>query len=519
MGKQRVSGLGGVTPPSEMKDVNRYLVKGLEQVEGTPIVAKPILLDEILPDMRQPRRAIPLAVRRKGERTIGGMLRAWQEMVGIDAVPLLMAGGEGFEVSEYEGGLVADFVDLCKLANSILQDGLDNPISVASMEGGEGYLLESGERRLLAHHLLKMYVDADKYGRIAARVLDRHSVWRQASENGTRSPLNAIGLARQLALLIMDMYPADSWRTYDEMVGIGQCDRAYYAQVAEHRIARGYGQRVLTVTGLKSMDMVQKYRRLLTIPDAIWDEADIGNWTEWRIRGVLNPSQEGDTLTTVRVSEDKGGDTVTTVTVSGGDNPFARLPRLEEVRRDTVTTVTVSGDGDGIKAAEPEAQGRYVAVEWRGKQVVVPSDAAGHMLDRVSDEHFERVQAELLLEELEEVASYENYTRQVVDYSREPLLDNANLIALLNGLISVTRMSGEDYRGVHEWLVWVKDVNDEQIMKALKGATVDEVVGHLLARFDEHDRAVVALLDAFLGGVRQHIGYAIQRVRAKGEGE
>ena len=291
------------------------------------IVAKRLPIGEIWPDVRQPRRAIPLSLRGEWDGDpdkAGHILGMWHEAAetvlrrNIKVHELLMQyDGGTIDPGVDEDGkpipkppIVEDYLDLVTLAASIRSQGLQNPIRVVP-RGGGSHTVESGERRLMAHHLLALHGHHD-YERIPATVMNdpRGSVWRQAAENGARKPLNAIGMARQLALLIMDMYEGDpgvAFDDYETLVLPGECDRRFYAQVANGnnwRVKRGFGQRVLDVTGLKSAGQIRQYRALLSIPDELWVRADVENMTEFGIRQLQSPSKQDYTVTTVTVSGD-----------------------------------------------------------------------------------------------------------------------------------------------------------------------------------------------------------------------
>ena len=255
-----------------------------------------ISIYDIIPDVKQPRRVIPLAVRDlviDWWLDIEVCLNHWhaiaEERYGkqIAVHEGIMADGDWSDVTGYRDGLVEGFFDLMSLASSILQDGLTNPITVVKMN--RKYIIETGERRWLAHQLMAMYAFED-YKQIPARVVDGFDVFRQAAENGRRQPLNAIGKARQVGLLLMELHKRDvdpKWATYDFLVKPGQCDRPFYAQAAngdDYPIPRGQGQRLLDVTGITSMTMLRKYRALLKISDEMWREADEENLSEGNIR-------------------------------------------------------------------------------------------------------------------------------------------------------------------------------------------------------------------------------------------
>lgn len=295
-GEGKSNPFAGEAAPS-FTEVDAAIYGPVDIPESGRVVAKPQPIDQIWPDMKQPRRAIPLAARGQWDGNpddLAAVLAGWQEQAeraagyAIDPFELVRNAGEGLLVDAETSPVVTEYLELLALAASIERGGLTNAITVTKQ--GHRYVIETGERRWLAFHLLSTYVEVEKYARIPAVVKDRADVWRQAEENAARRPLNAIGIARQLALLVMDMYPNEDFGVFDEIVLPGECDRVYYAQVANGQtwqVKRGMGQAVLTATGLKSKGQVNHYRRLLSIPDEMWSLADMGNWTEFRIREMV----------------------------------------------------------------------------------------------------------------------------------------------------------------------------------------------------------------------------------------
>ena len=308
-------------------------------VSGLPdsgrIVAKPTSIFAWRPDLRQPRRAIPAHVR--GDWTgnpddLPVLLAQWIEQVEGRAkliIPIEKAvRGEWERPALSEDADVSTLIELIDLAASIYKEGLINP-----MRGANG-VIESGERRWLAYHLLHLFSGKD-YSKIPTIEKNEVDVWAQAAENGSRTPLNAIGMARQIALLIMDMYKGDAGVKFDRfetLVLPGGSDRGFYAQVANgdvYRIKRGLGDRILNVTGLKSMERVRNFRALLSIPDALWVQADAQNWTETQIREYVDAAKSSNANVTHL-------HTVGESTVSTPDQPAAEgndIPQtVERVR-------------------------------------------------------------------------------------------------------------------------------------------------------------------------------------------
>lgn len=278
---------------SELPDVGR-------------VVARPTPILSIWADVKQPRRAIPLSIRMHWDGNpldVAALLEQWatvaanQAGVTIDLEALLNGEGEGIDTDKFPS-VAQDFIALVRLAAGIKADGLINPITVIESDGK--LLIESGERRWLAYHLLYM-VMGEAFAKIpAAKGNGNDSVWRQATENTQRRSLNAIGMARQIALLIMaaretpPIASGTTYKEYDEVIRAGVCDRRFYAQVADgniHRIPKGMGERIQAAMGL-SMEQLSRYRSLLEmtddnqVNDILWTRADIENWAEHSIREV-----------------------------------------------------------------------------------------------------------------------------------------------------------------------------------------------------------------------------------------
>ena len=327
---QNANPLSGVS----LDDLMDRMTGADERADSGRMVAKPTSIYAWRPDLRQPRRAVPANVR--GDWTgsadeLPVLLAKWIEHVeGLAGltIPIEKAvRGEWERPTLSENADVSTLIELIDLAASIYKDGLINPIR------GAAGVIESGERRWLAYHLLHMFSGKD-YSKIPTIEKSEVDVWAQAAENGSRTPLNAIGMARQIALLVMAMYEGDAGVKFDRfetLVLPGGSDRAFYAQVANgevYRVKRGLGERILNVTGLKSMDHVRRYRALLSMPDGLWVKADAQSWTEWQIRDYLDGIKGGNPdITKLH--------TVTGVTVSGGSAGVVEgndIPKTERVR-------------------------------------------------------------------------------------------------------------------------------------------------------------------------------------------
>lgn len=285
-----------------------------EETDGE--VARLIPLADVIPDRRQPRREFPrqIAPREYSPDAIGLSLNQWaglvKDQIGRD-FPLdsyLYPQGSNWERPEKPSSLEQRLIDLADLAGDILNLGkLTAPIKVTRL--GEKFQIESGERRWLAHWLLYFHLNEPAYLQIPAFIEPTHSVWRQASENGVKIPLNAVAKARQIALLLMEIHSnhkgvGAKFADFDDLVKPGACDRPFYAQVADGNLYSmlGWTERIVQVMGLKSHGQVRQYRAILDVDDAIWEQADDEDWTEFQIREAVKEKKRQKSVTSVTLS-------------------------------------------------------------------------------------------------------------------------------------------------------------------------------------------------------------------------
>lgn len=323
------------------------------------IVARPLNIYELMPDPTQPRRAVPSQVMdtwNRSPETVGDMLATWWQLATDEAgfeIPVAAhLQGEETERSTSQNGrdmgvMERGFMDLVELAASIRRDGLIEPIMVAPTGNGLNQIVV-GERRWLAHHLLAdVFRDDDAFRKIAAVTTDKADVWKQAAENNNRVNLNAIGKARQLALLLMAVYAEQghSFQPYEAF----DYDREFYAQVADggaFPIPYGAGERIVQAMGLKHNSQLRQFRALLRLPDHYWRIGDDQDWTENRLRDYLKEMRESVTVVT-HLAQD-ADKPVTTVTHVAPD---------EEPAAESITTVIdsppIDSDEEVVDIAAP----------------------------------------------------------------------------------------------------------------------------------------------------------------------
>lgn len=318
--------------------LNAQQAGSLAQLDRNRILARPMSIFELAPDPRQPRRVVPATVREQRYGNIGQMLDVWMWHAAHETEPkksvherpqiapllaALIAGEEGSR-PESPGPILSALLAVAYLAASIRRDGLTNPITIAPGADNTSYVIETGERRWLAYHLLHHLRIVGDWSKIPARVV-AFDVWRQASENNARANLNAIGRARQFAILLMDLLRERgetfaAFETFDR-------EQDYYAQVADgetYRIPRGQSEKLLNALGLKNPQQLRQCRALLSLESQIWTAADDENWSTTNLVDYLKTGEKPSF----------GGYTVLINTVSPENDP--QVPTGEEQRATNV---------------------------------------------------------------------------------------------------------------------------------------------------------------------------------------
>lgn len=299
----------------------------LRRLDNKPSRIKMLPIEKIFPDPTQARRVMPIVLRSKWimrHATVVEVLNSWLERADEEArglgreaidVPTLLTSDpenqdalpedEKKETLPDMGPIETSFRAMVSLAASIRHHGLANPITVVGLQDGT-YQLETGERRLLAYnllHSLPQYVDEQSYDVIPCRVVEEKSIWRQAAENGARQDLNAVSVARQLALLLMDIYKND----YGFLPPKNMPSQEWYAQVYDSKrfpVPYGRGAEMAAALGLKSGNQIRQYRQLLDLPPGVWQLADELNWSEYKVRKMRTQAKKIDESVTAVTEAD-----------------------------------------------------------------------------------------------------------------------------------------------------------------------------------------------------------------------
>jgi hypothetical protein len=302
------------TSTSTLRAVDSTIYGAIANSEANYDTIEPINIFDIYPDRAQPRRSIPSALQvywNGRPETVGELFTLWLDLIQsergdypFDLNGYLSAKGDAETRSDKSGPIESAFLPIADLAVSIRSEGLTNPITVA--HDRSQYRLETGERRWLAYHLLWAHFQDDRWSKIPARIVQSVNIWRQAAENNARQDLNAIGRARQFSILLMDLLADQHQFTpYSQIVERGQCDRVYYAQVADgsaHRIPHGKSEILLNATGLKHPDQLRQYRDLLRLPDEVWQIADDLNWSINTIQSLKRAAKTDEELVGMALS-------------------------------------------------------------------------------------------------------------------------------------------------------------------------------------------------------------------------
>ena len=269
-------------PPLSVRAADAALFGEIRAREGARPTLRLLDIHDIQPDSQQPRRSLPRDLRQVWDgraASLPDLLRQWRERAAPErSVPALLSFSEEETAA---GSADPAFAELLALAASIRHDGLQHPISVARDERG-GFLLESGERRWLAFHLLTLYDrEGERWARIPAHIQPERDVWRQASENSARDDLNAIARARQYALLLMAL-----WREREpgdvpfQPIHAFAHEQEFYAQAQALRIPYGASARLLNAMGRQHRNAFLRCRQLLALPRPLWERGDEENWSE-----------------------------------------------------------------------------------------------------------------------------------------------------------------------------------------------------------------------------------------------
>jgi len=266
-----------------------------------------ILLDLVRPNPLQARRVLPDRVYRSFHAEQMTPTQALREVVRLAQIGAKQNGRPFSNVLELLGNpedagapeplaltpIEQLIRDLTNLAVTVRDDGQINPLTVvdASNGGIQRFRIETGERRYWATWLLKDFIPGYKGDGMVPCIIipqEKESPFRQAKENTTRSGLNAVAMARQIALLLLYVH--------DVEMPSGPVGMDFYRQALDLdlRGKRTYTEAVYAALGGISKTQFSKHKALLRLCDDAIDLADRHNMEASILEDVisLNPEDQ-----------------------------------------------------------------------------------------------------------------------------------------------------------------------------------------------------------------------------------
>jgi len=268
------------------------------QSAGLKVEYLPIQL--VYPDPAQPRRVLPSSIYQAFYAERYTPAQALKEFIRLVQVTARQKGRPFSSVEELLpnpddeqetdlGKLTPEETllrDLVTLAMTIRDDGQVNPLTVVDRSQGVTrlYRIETGERRYWATWIMIEFLSGYQGdGTLPCIIVphDQASVFRQAKENTARSSLNAIGLARQAALLILavhDIHPPE-----------GAVSNDFYRQALDLdlRSKREYTTDIMAAMGGISRVHFSRFKNLLRLSDEALELADRHAIDEYKLRPIL----------------------------------------------------------------------------------------------------------------------------------------------------------------------------------------------------------------------------------------
>lgn len=220
-----------------------------KRVENIPVT-------RIVPDPHQPRPQLPFTIAQEFNRGAIDCFEAvarWQKLAQDNPI------------------FRTRLSKLAILEVSVEGLGLIKPATgtwLRSPAGADYFFLETGERRFWA-----VVLEALRRGETGDQVTlecisqPNPSRRRQAEENEKVEPLTAVGRAREIAGLLLDLTGV----TPDPRLNYGPND--YHRQIGKYQFSETVWDEITQVTGLKRSRMTQ-YLRILDLPDDILELAD-----------------------------------------------------------------------------------------------------------------------------------------------------------------------------------------------------------------------------------------------------
>lgn len=379
--------------PLEAADATTYGPTGIP--DSGRIIARPYPIASIRPDLSQPRRVMPSAVRGEWDGDpdeMPDLLGRWHALAEhlygqtIDLKRILNGDSEIDLEAPNLDGVVKSYFKVLHLGLLILANRSTDAIFATRIVPIMPVMkILDGERRWTTHWLLSLHVDHhyEMIPVIEVNDLDEfHLRFRQTTANSedAREPLSGIGKARAFANLLIAHYrnqPGAQFDDYEDMVLPGEPDRKYYAQIANgftYPIPTDLTEKFARAIGVKSAKQLNDLRAILRTSDELWRQADDQNWSvyeileTWRLVKAAAATEESPSSSPVREevhSTPTGVPLGTGITEVGGEeSPDSELPQVgDRVKVPTGLVGEVTRVSDGMGYVKGYGQIRLDALE------------------------------------------------------------------------------------------------------------------------------------------------------------
>ena len=274
--------------------------EGSNALQDDSLRVERILLDLVRPNPLQARRVLPDRAYHEFHAERMTPTQALRELVRVAKLAAKQHGRPFDNVLDLLGNPNDDEAadlptltpvealvrDLTNLAVTIRDDGQVNPLTVVDASQGmtQQFGIETGERRYWATWLLRDFIPGyEGDGTVPCIIIpqEKESPFRQAKENTTRSGLNAVAMARQIALLLLYVHGVD--------MPSGPVKMDFYRQARELTLRgkREYTEAVYAALGGISRRQMSAYKALLDLCDEAMELADRHSIEEFRLRHMV----------------------------------------------------------------------------------------------------------------------------------------------------------------------------------------------------------------------------------------
>jgi hypothetical protein len=245
------------------------IAQGISAGESTAQVERIERLrpSQMLPDRFQPRRLLPVEIRRKFFRS---------------KIDCYQAASEWLELAEGDAGWQARIQELLDMGTSFEAQGQIKPITgtwIPSKDRGYVFKIETGERRFWAACLLAVKEESAKEPELRVEVISNPTRQRQVLENRHAQSPSAVGQACEVASLMLEEMGLEPDPDLDD-------EYVYFKQALERRAPRGMWPKLEPLMQYSTRRM-QQMLAILQLPTPLLEFADRHRIPERILREVL----------------------------------------------------------------------------------------------------------------------------------------------------------------------------------------------------------------------------------------